>query len=297
MGRQSREPAGSWLNTFEQVFGEPAGHSKTKELPIRELHEFDGHPFRVVDDESMEELVQSIRDRGILVPVMVRPGRTDGYEIISGHRRCHAAFLAGLFKVPAVICELTDEEAVDAMIYTNIQRASILPSEKARAYRLQMEIMKHPGARGSAASTAAGRKYGDNARKVQRYIRLTFLIDDLLALVDEGKLCMQAGYELSFMKQEQQRWVMQVYRETKRLPSGNLAEKIRSCADDEDLSPEKICAMVSGKGQERKNIVLSRKRIEPYLTKDISDGEITELAYSLFREWRTRKEAEKNNDS
>ena len=202
------------MNTYDQLFRTPDSNEKTREINLRDLHEFEGHPFRVVDDEDMEELVQSIRERGILVPVMVRTRPEGGYEIISGHRRCHAARLAGLFKVPVVIAELTDEEAVDAMIYTNFQRSTILPSEKAQAYRLQMEAIRHPGICGPSSPGTIGRKYGDNARKVQRYIRLTFLIDELLALVDQEKLCMQAGYSLSFIKPEHQRWVLQVFRET-----------------------------------------------------------------------------------
>ena len=147
LGRKSE------MNSFEQLFMNNKTHENAKELLIRDLHEFDGHPFRVVDDEDMEALVQSIRERGILVPVMVRTRKDGGYEIISGHRRCHAAQQAGLFKVPAVINELSDEEAVDAMIYTNIHRSSILPSEKAHAYRMQMEIIRHPGIKGYPSST------------------------------------------------------------------------------------------------------------------------------------------------
>ena len=168
------------LNSYDDLFGETSVQTDAVEVMIKELHDFENHPFHVIDDDAMAELVQSIREKGILVPLTVRPKDGGGYEIISGHRRKHAAEIAGLFKVPVLIRELSDEDAVDIMIYSNIQRTNILPSEKARAYRLQMETLKHQGKRGSSAPEAVGKKYGDNARKVQRYIRLTFLHKDLL---------------------------------------------------------------------------------------------------------------------
>jgi len=278
------------MNTFDQLFETGNGQEKSKEILLRELHEFEGHPFRVVDDENMEELIQSIRERGILVPVMVRTREEGGYEIISGHRRCYAARQAGLFKVPAVINELTDEEAVDAMIYTNIQRETILPSEKARAYRLQMDTIRHPGIKGSPSLDVVGKKYGDNARRVQRYIRLTFLIDDLLELVDEGKLTMQAGYALSFIKREHQQWVMQVYRETKRLPTGRQAERIRGCSEECDLSQEKLRNMITGKTRIRRDIVLHRKKLDEFFSPDISEEEIEKLIFRLIERWKSQED-------
>jgi len=278
------------MNTYDQLFEIGGVQGNAKEILIRDLHEFNGHPFRVVDDENMEELVQSIRERGILVPVMVRTREEGGYEIISGHRRCYAARQAGLFKVPAVINELTDEEAVDAMIYTNIQRESILPSEKARAYHLQMEAIRHPGIRGSGSPDMVGKKYGDNARKVQRYIRLTFLVDDLLALVDEGKLSMQAAYSLSFMKREHQQWVMQVYRETKKLPAGRQAEKIRDSSEEGVLSLEKLRGMMTGKTHRKRNIVLPRKKLDEFFSQDFSEEEIEKLIFRLIGQWKRQED-------
>ena len=133
------------LNSYDDLFGEAPVQADAVEVMTRELHDFENHPFHVKDDEDMAELVQSVRDKGILVPLTVRPKDGEGYEIISGHRRKHAAEIAGLFKVPVLIRELSDEDAVDIMIYSNIQRTNILPSEKARAYRLQMETLKHQG--------------------------------------------------------------------------------------------------------------------------------------------------------
>ena len=163
------------LNSYDDLFGETLAHPEAVEVMIKELHDFKDHPFRVNDDEEMAELVQSIREKGVLVPLTVRPSSEGGYEIISGHRRKHAAELSGLFKVPVMIRDLSDEDAVDIMIYSTIQRTNILPSEKAMAYKLQMETMRHQGKKGASSPDTVGQKYGDNARKVQRYIRLTFL--------------------------------------------------------------------------------------------------------------------------
>lgn len=274
------------MNTYEQLFETHTGNESIKELNLHDLHEFTGHPFRVVDDEEMEELVQSIRVSGILVPVIVRTRAEGGYEIISGHRRCHAARRAGLFHVPAVINELTDEEAVDVMIYTNFQRSTILPSEKAAAYRLQMETIRHPGICGPASPEVVGKKYGDNARKVQRYIRLSYLIDELLTLVDQGKLCKQAGYALSFIKPEHQRWVLQVFRETKKLPSGYQAKKIRISSEDNILTLEKLRGMMAGKEKRKRDIVLSRQKLDMFFSPDMDEKEIVEMIYSLASQWR-----------
>lgn len=280
------------MNTYDQLFRTLDSNEKTREINLRDLHEFEGHPFRVVDDEDMEELVQSIRERGILVPVMVRTRSEGGFEIISGHRRCHAARLAGLFKVPVVITELTDEEAVDAMIYTNFQRSTIFPSEKAKAYRLQMETIRHPGVCGPSSPESVGRKYGDNARKVQRYIRLTFLIDELLALVDQEKLCVQAGYSLSFIKPEHQRLVLQVFRETNRLPSGRQAEKIRSSSEDHVLTLEKLRGMMARKENRRRDIVLHRQKLDLLFPQEFSEEEIEELIYVLVKRWHDQEQHE-----
>lgn len=179
-----RNKADIKLNSYDDLFGESTANPEAVEVLTKELHDFRNHPFHVTDDDDMAELVQSIRDKGVLVPLTVRPMEEGGYEIISGHRRKHAAELSGLFKVPVLIRDLSDEDAVDIMIYSNIQRTNILPSEKAFAYRLQMETMRHQGKKGASSSEAVGKKYGDNARKVQRYMRLTFLHKDLLDLVD-----------------------------------------------------------------------------------------------------------------
>lgn len=278
------------MNTYNELFGARVADEGTKEILIRDLHEFESHPFRVIDDEDMKELVQSIHERGILVPVIVRTRQEGGYEIISGHRRCYAARMAGLFKVPAVISEMTDEEAVDVMIYTNFQRSTILPSEKARAYRLQLETIRHSGIQGLASTNEVGKKYGDNARKVQRYIRLTFLITELLASVDQGRLSMQAGYSLSFIKPEHQRWVFQVFRETRRLPSGRQAERIRESSEDRVLTLDKLRGMMAKKENRCQDIILHRQDLDKFFSPELSQEEIEGLIYRLVRQWHDQEQ-------
>ena len=277
------------LNSYEDLFGEAPAHADTTEVLIKELHEFENHPFHVVDDDDMAELVQSIREKGILVPLTVRPKDGGGYEIISGHRRRRAAELAGLFKVPVTIRELSDEEAVDVMIYSNIQRTKILPSEKAKAYRLQMEMMKHPGKKGSSASEAVGRKYGDNARKIQRYIRLTYLQSDLLDLVDSGKLTLQAGYWLSFLEDQEQRWVLEIYKQYRKLPSGNCAQQLREQAEDHVLTQDSMENLILRNGVQR-IVRLKAARIDRFFPPIYESEQIEEIIYELLERWKKEQE-------
>lgn len=273
------------LSSYEELFGDAPVNEDAKELMIKELHDFRNHPFHVNDDEEMSELVQSIREKGILVPLTVRPMNEGGYEIISGHRRKHAATVIGLIKVPVIIRELSDEDAVDIMIYSNIQRTNILPSEKAMAYRLQMDAMKHPGKKGTSTPDAVGRKYGDNARKVQRYIRLTFLHKDLLDLIDHGQLTMQAGYWISFLDESEQGWILRIYRQYKKLPSGRTAQQLKEQKDDHVLTLDGTENLILGSGFRRK-VNLKSKRIDQFFPPEYDSDQIEEIIYQLLERWK-----------
>lgn len=284
-----REKTEIHLNSYEELFGDAPVHEDTKELMISELHDFRNHPFHVNDDEEMAELVQSIREKGILVPITVRPRDEGGYEIISGHRRKHAAQLIGLIKVPVIIRELSDEDAVDIMIYSNIQRTNILPSEKAMAYRLQMEAMKHQGKKGDSTPVAVGRKYGDNARKVQRFIRLTFLLKDLLELVDSGQLTMQAGYWISFLDENEQGWILKIFRQYRKLPSGRTAQQIKEQKEDHVLTLDSAENLILGNGYRRK-VSLKSKRIDQFFPPEYDSEQIEEIIYQLLERWKGEQE-------
>ena len=273
------------LNSYDDLFGKTLSNEGTVEVLIRELHDFENHPFQVRDDDDMEELVQSIREKGILVPLTVRPKDGGGYEVISGHRRKHAAELSGLFKVPVFIRQMPDEDAVDIMVYSNIQRTNILPSEKAKAYRLQMETMRHQGRRGVSTPEAVGKKYGDNARKVQRYIRLTFLHNDLLELIDDGKLTMDAGYWLSFLGEKEQGWILKVFRQYKKLPSGRTAQQLRDQNEDHILTFDRAETLILGNGY-RRRVSLKAKRIDQLFPPEYDGDQIEEIIYQLLERWK-----------
>lgn len=283
-----RSTADIKLSSYDDLFGETPVHADAVEVMIKELHDFDNHPFHVNDDEDMAELVQSVRDKGILVPLTVRP-KDEGYEIISGHRRKHAAEIAGLFKVPVMIRELSDEDAVDIMIYSNIQRTNILPSEKAMAYRLQMEIMKHQGKKGTSAPDAVGKKYGDNARKVQRYIRLTYLHKDFMNLIDNGKLTMQAGYWLSFLDEQGQGWILKIFRQYRKLPSGRTAQQLKEQQDDHVLTLDSAETLILGNSYRRK-VSLKPKRIDQFFSPEYDAEQIEEIIYELLERWKNEQE-------
>ena len=273
------------LKSYESLFGDPPVEGDVTELLVKDLHDFKNHPFKVIDDEDMHELVQSIKDKGILNPLIVRPVSEDGYEVISGHRRKHAAEIIGLIKVPAIVRVLSDEDAVDFMIYSNIQRSNILPSEKAKAYRLQMETMKRPGKKGSSAPDEIGKKYGDNARKVQRYIRLTHLLTELLELVDKKKMTLQAGYYLSFLAESEQGWILDIYQHSAKLPSHKVAQQLRDDFIDHLLTRERAEELILGHKPQR-NVTLKAKRIDAVFAPEYSAEQIEEIIYRLLDEWK-----------
>ena len=209
------------MASLEELLGVP-GEESASEVDIRLIHSFKNHPFKVIDDEKMEELVESIRRNGVLSPVILRPAEKNTYEMISGHRRMHAAKLAGLSSIPAFIRDMTDDEAVLAMVDSNIQREELLPSEKAFAYKMKMEAMRRQGKRNDLTSGQNGPKLtaeligeetGDSVRQVKRYIRLTELIPDLLDMVDRKRLNFTIAVDISYIDKQTQQWLYEYIRE------------------------------------------------------------------------------------
>ena len=286
MRTKTKLPSSVKLQTYDDLFGDMTDSASAQEVYIKELHDFRNHPFRVVDDDEMQDLVQSIKEKGVLTPPIVRTRPEGGYEIISGHRRKHAASLAGLFKIPVIVRELSDEDAVDVMVYSNIQRTNILPSEKAHAYRMQWDLLRHPGKKGRPAPEEVGRKYGDNARKVQRYVRLTYLLPDFLDYIDSGKLTMQAGYAISFLGKEEQGWVQNAIRTYQKMPSGKCAEQIRSKSEEKVLTEDMVKLLILGKSKRKRNITLKSSSLDKYFPPDISGEEIEKTVYMLLDQWK-----------
>lgn len=205
------------LTTVDELLGVP-NEEASIEIDINSIHGFKNHPFKVMDDEKMNDLVESIRENGVLTPVMIRPDNHNGYEMISGHRRMHAAQLVGLAAIPAIVREMTDDEAVIAMVDANIQREELLPSEKAFAYKMKMDAMRHQGERTDLTlgqnvpkfkrtTEAIAQGTGESYKQVQRYIRLTELIPDLLELVDKKRLNFTIAVDISYIPQDVQKWI------------------------------------------------------------------------------------------
>ena len=202
------------LSSYDELFGAkaPVASDQIVNVTLSELHTFKNHPFHVNDDKEMEELAESIREHGVLIPGIVRPRAEGGYELIAGHRRKHGSELAGRTEMPVIVREYTDDEATIMMVDSNIQRESILPSEKAKAYALKYEALKHQGKKsGKSTLDQVGEVAGENAKKVQRYLWLSRLSDQLLQMVDEKRLGLSQGVDLSFLsKKSQQLWRMQL---------------------------------------------------------------------------------------
>lgn len=289
MASNSKRTTKLQLQTYEDLFGGTGENEPAQEVYISELYDFKDHPFHVNDDEDMDELVQSIKEKGILTPPVVRVRPEGGYEMISGHRRKHAAKRAGLFKIPVVVKDLSDEEAVDFMVYSNIQRTNILPSEKAFAYRMQWDLLRHPGKKGLSTPDEVGRKYGDNARKVQRYVRLTYLLPDLLQYIDDGKMTMQAGYAFSFISKSEQKWVLDAITSLHKIPNGKCAEQIRGRSEDKVLTEEMVKQLILGRVRQKRNITLKGKSLDKYFPPDMSGEEIERTIYSLLDRWQEER--------
>lgn len=298
------------LTSYDELFGEEntnevvdatSGQSVQKldgqvvELALDDLVPFDGHPFKVVDDEKMEETVDSIRENGVLVPIMVRHAKyikdKSKYEIISGHRRCHASKLAGKETIPAIIKECSNYEAIVAMVDANIQREDISISEKVKAYSMKYKALKHQGTQGGGSSLQAmSEASGENKKTIQRYLRLSFLTDDLLALVDEKKLGIGQGIDISYLKKEEQESVT-VYIVTSKKPMS-----LQQSATLKDLSQKGALTsyhIMQAFNEEEKPAVprkvsFNAKKLDSYFTPDKSNKDIEKLIIQLLEEWKAK---------
>ena len=278
------------LNSYNDLFGVSDRDEQPVKISLNELHDFKNHPYRVVDDDDMQELASNIRENGVLVPLIARPMKNGGYEVIAGHRRKYAAGLAGLEKVPVSVRELSDAEAIDIMVSTNIQRTNILRSEKAFAYRMQWDATSHRGKKGENTPKAISEQAGDSIRNVQRYIRLSYLKKELLNLIDIGRMTMQAGHEISFLDEQAQEWVLDIHEATGKVPNGKMAELIRKEYEDKKLTPEKMRIIMMGEPRKaNRKVTLKNKRINEYFPPEYSAGQIEEIIYSLLDRWRTEQ--------
>lgn len=275
------------INSFADIVG--GDDSAVTEVPLSDLHTFKDHPFRVLDDEKMEETVESIKERGVLMPGIVRPRIGGGYEIIAGHRRKRACELAGLKTMPVVIRKYTDEEAVVAMVDTNLQREEILPSEKARAYRMKYDAMKHQGSEGGNTLDEIGDTAGDSGKTVQRYICLSNLTDTLLGYVDTKKLPIVSGVQLSYLKEKEQVWIEDIISETEIVVSSSQAEKIKGYSQSGELTKALLKEILTDEKPKPRKFVMKDDKISKFFSDDVTDEEIEETIIRLLEEWRKKK--------
>lgn len=278
------------ITSFDELFGtevkaEPEENQVVR-IRLSELHPFKSHPFRVLDNEEMMEMTESVKEYGILVPVIVRKDENGGYEIVAGHRRKRASELAGLVDIPAIIRKMTDDEAVIVMVDSNIQRQDILPSEKAKAYRMKMEALNHQGKKGGEHTAAlVGKDAGDSVRTVHRYVRLSYLKPGLLEYVDQKRLSVITAEELSFLKDAEQDMVQEVMTEKGVTPSKREAEILKTESGEENLTLERIkeiltrCAKPTG-------FTIPAKRIRDYFPDSYTKEQIEEVVYRLLDSWR-----------
>jgi ParB family chromosome partitioning protein len=284
------------------LFGLEGGNGKTDgkvvEIAIDQLHSFHSHPFRVLDDEKMQETVESVREHGIISPLLVRPGKESGYEIISGHRRKRACELLGLKTVPCFIRKMTDEEATVAMVDSNIQREELLYSEKAYAYKMKLDAIDRvkgrpkkegqvvPDYLGKKSTEVAAEGSGESYKQVERYIRLTFLIKSLLDYVDEKHIAFGAGVELSYLEPEVQEvlyWTMQ------RLcvfPNLAQARKLKELSRVRKLDGNGMEIILSDEKPAAPAVKLQRKKLNEYFPAGYSVEQMEEVIYDLLKKWR-----------
>lgn len=279
-----------------------AGLEKIREIPLDQLVPFKDHPFKVIDDESMMDTVQSIREHGILLPLIARPMPDGKYEIVSGHRRSHAGKLAGLETVPVIVRELDDDAAVILMVDSNLQRENILPSERAFAFKMKLEAMKHQGQRADLTSGQVGQKLkwsvamvanqsGDSIKQVQRYIRLTELLPELLDLVDERKLAFNSAVEVSYLNPEEQGWLAETIDSEQSTPSLSQAQRLKRFSQDGKLTEDMVLAIMSEqKKPETERVVLQSRQISQYFSPSATPKEMETSILSMLdtaREWRS----------
>lgn len=281
------------LSSFDDLFGTQeagTGTEQVQEIPLCELHEFRGHPFKVVDDEKMQETVESIKNYGVLMPGIARPRAEGGYEIIAGHRRRHGCELAGLSTMPMFVRDYTDDEATIIMVDTNIQREDILPSEKARAYSMKYEAMKHQGKKGTGNSLdEVGEAAGESGKTVQRYIWLSRLSDELLEMVDKKKIGLVQGVDISFLTEQAQEWVQVIMGETGTNISTVQSAKLKEYGKKGELNMPMVRLILTEEKPKERKVTLKAEKISRYFPEEYSESEIENVIIELLEEWQKKQ--------
>ena len=280
------------FTSYEDLLGisDEADDRKITNLSLSQLHAFKDHPYKVLDNQDMNELVESIRANGILTPIVVRKKGEGEYEIISGHRRTHAAALAGMTTVPAVIHDCSDDEAAIAMVDLNIQRKNISHSEKAKAYKIKYNAMKHQGKKyGKDALEEMAEASGENKKKIQRYLRLTFLSEDLLGMIDEKKLGFSQGVDISFMSEQEQKWLFEILQKSGESITTYKSAKLKELSQNSELSKEQVEGLVYAYVSKPESVTIGKKELCRVLGRGYEKGFVEELIISLLEQWKSEQ--------
>ena len=288
------------LASIDELLG-VVNEESAMEIEISKIHPFKNHPFKVLDDEKMQDLVESVRINGVLTPVLLRMDDNEEYEMVSGHRRMHAAQLAGLTTIPAIVRELSDDDAVIAMVDANIQREELLPSEKAFAYKMKLEAMKHQGARSDLTSSQNETKLradelvakgcGSTRSQIQRYIRLTELIPDLLELVDKKKLPFTIAVEISYIDKKIQQWLYEYIRDNGFIKPKQISA-LREHLKTEKINQQQMITLLNENMPGRKSVrkvTLSEDRLSKYFPPFYSQDDMEKVLIQLLEIWKQNR--------
>ena len=283
------------LQSYDEMFGldtispgDQKQEGQIVNIPLNELYEFKDHPFRVLDDEKMEETVESVKEHGVLMPGIARPRKEGGYEIISGHRRRRASELAGKTEMPFIIKDYSDDEATVIMVDSNIQREDILISEKAKAYHMKYMAMKHQGTAGGISLDVMSEQTGESQKTVQRYIYLARLTDELLGLVDAKKLGVKQGVEISALDTTQQEIVYQVLSELGSVIDVEQATRIKEAGKKGYLNEAYLRDMLTYVKPAVRKVVFNQKKLDSYFDPTTSNSDIEDLIVKLLDEWKEK---------
>ena len=275
---------------------------RVKEIPLNELHPFRDHPFKIQNDEEMKRLIESIKKFGTLTPALARPLPEGGYELISGHRRLAACQVLGIETMPVIIREMSDDEAVIAMVDANLQREHVLPSEKAFAYKMKLEAIKHQGITSRQVGekllsvTQVSKESDDSERQVQRYIRLTYLIPELLEMVDDGKIAFNPAVEISYLEQSEQRVLLNAMELNDCTPSHAQSIRLKKLSQEGVLQDQTIYDILAEqKPNQQEQYKFKREDIRKYFPQSYTDKQVCDTVIKLLEQWQRRRERDRDS--
>lgn len=294
------------LSSYDDIFSTEesrieAKQEKVQDIPLSELYPFKNHPFKVIDDEAMQKTVESISEYGVLSPAIARPRKEGGYELIAGHRRHHASMIAGKEKMPVIVRDMEDDAAIILMVDSNLQRETILPSERAFAYKMKYDAIKRQGERTDLTSCQVGTKLradqklavgtGDSARTVQRYMRLTELNSKLLDMVDNKQIAFNPAVELSYLTQEEQENFLEAMDYSQNTPSLSQAQRIKKLSQEKKCTLEAMCAVMNEiKKEELDKVTINNEVLRKYFPRSYTPKQMQDTIIKLLENWHKKRQ-------